>query len=171
MINLNLDWKDEIKTLHGTLMGVTSRLNNRQITTLQASMIVEQVLLPRMEAGLRHANISQTKLAHWSTITTRAIARCAGTKESIRPAGMALALGIHTIQSLHKVSKIMAMMIGLTEEGDLQNTRNGKYEEAQNMGQNKHKWNRYVETTNIAKQLNLDIRHNKHRRNTTDVRP
>jgi ribonuclease HI len=76
-ITLSLDWKPQIHKMNTGILLMVRNLDSKRFTTLQATCLTKYVTGPRLEIGLRHADVSPKQLAKWDTWIAAALARSA----------------------------------------------------------------------------------------------
>jgi len=77
-ITLSLDWKPQINKMNTAILLMVRNLDSCRFTTLQATCLTKYVTGPRLEIGMRHADVPIKQLAKWDTWIAAALARRAG---------------------------------------------------------------------------------------------
>ena len=65
LITVDLDWSAQINKMNACIMANISHLKNGRLSTLQASVLTKYVTGPKMEIGMRHADIPRNRLEKW----------------------------------------------------------------------------------------------------------
>ena len=120
MISFDLDWTDQIKKMNGYVMNISTKLRHGNITLLQGSMLVKQVLDGMMDIGLRHAIIPEGKLKDWDDTLSRAILhRATLTGRSIHPSSVFTIIRKCSLASLNPIAKAAQIMDNITGPHEL----------------------------------------------------
>ena len=77
-VSLDLDWTTQVNKMQGNLYGLLSYIDSGRLTTLQGVAIAKYVTGPRMDIGMRHADVPLGKLRQWDARLSSSIARRAG---------------------------------------------------------------------------------------------
>ena len=102
-ITLTLDWKQQIQKMNTAILLLVRHLDTYRTTTLQATYMAKYVMGPRLEIGMRHADVSAEELNTWDTWIAAALARRAGMgAEKLHKSGVA---HIRSAESSHWPTK------------------------------------------------------------------
>ena len=77
-ISLDLNWTAQVNQMQGSVMGVISHLESNRLTLYQGVALTRFVTGPKMEIGMRHADVPMDKLKEWDRWTAAALAKSAG---------------------------------------------------------------------------------------------
>ena len=78
LISIDLDWAPQINRMNACVMATIAHLKSGRLSTLQASVLTKYVTGPKMEIGMRHADIPHDRLEKWDTWLAAALANRAG---------------------------------------------------------------------------------------------
>ena len=133
-ISANLKWNRQIGIMNMAVMQVVARLRHKKITLLQGALIIKEVLLPKLEIGLRHAYIPLTTLKSWDTWLYSAMTgRAELGNAKIHKSSMALIIRTMTIEKQNGISKTMQVMENLTKRNEAIKHYSAIFEQANRM--------------------------------------
>ena len=119
-ITLDLDWTAQIGKMNKNIMHVVSCLNHGSLSLIQASLLAKFVTGPKLEIGLRHADIPPEKTANWDKWLASAIAKRAGLKHAnLHYSSVLTICNIPSIQTLHTTAKTMHIFSSLVKPSEL----------------------------------------------------
>jgi hypothetical protein len=165
--NMDMDWNTQISKMDIIILSTTRKLQPYTVTLNQANMVIKQVTAPRLDIGLRHAQIPNHKLRQWDTIITRAIKRCAVGRDDLNPAATASILNINTISSLYYAVNASELFLRLVTQDNMSEFHLSQYKDATSRinrtgNTTALKFNRMVRTLKNLKLINFSIEKNNH---------
>jgi ribonuclease HI/exonuclease III len=76
-LTLNLDWQHQILEMQTKIMTTLSHLKSGRLSLFQACCLTRFVTGPKLEAGMRHAELDRTQLAEWDKWLSSALTKTA----------------------------------------------------------------------------------------------
>jgi hypothetical protein len=64
-ITLDCQWTAHIRTMEAAVMTLVASLKHRKLSTLQGALLYKEVIVQKLDIGLRHASIPTATLAAW----------------------------------------------------------------------------------------------------------
>ena len=124
-ITLTLDWKPQIQKMNTAILLLVRHLDTYRTTTLQATCMAKYVMGPRLEIGMRHADVSAEQLNTWDTWIAAALARRAGMgADKLHKSGVAHICRITPLADQNDLIKTTYALEQLTRPSDLQDHYN-----------------------------------------------
>ena len=120
LITVDLTWTAQINKMNASVMMVVDQLKNGRLTTLQATSIVKYVSGPKMEIGMRHADIPIKTLTQWDTYLSRAISKRANlSSASLHSSGVESVCRLTPLAHQYDIIKASYAMELLTRPSEL----------------------------------------------------
>ena len=119
-ITLDLDWTTHTNKLNALVITTAHHLNNGRLSLLQAASLIKYVTGPRMEIGMRHADIALAQLQKWDKILASALANRAGmASDKTHESGIAISCRLHPLTNQYLATKMAYAMELLTRKSEL----------------------------------------------------
>jgi ribonuclease HI len=120
LLNLQLDWKDQITTMNNTLTQVKRVCKANQMPIMEKIAIIREYLIPRFDLGVTHAIIDEKQLQSWdSQIRTLILDKSSiRGKKSISKSAFHLITNIPSMKGLEQVRKCNELFIRLNSPAD-----------------------------------------------------
>ena len=119
-VSLDLDWKTQVNKMQGYLYGLLSHIDSGRLTTLQGVAVAKYVTGPRMDIGMRHADIPRQKLRQWDARLSSSLARRAGyASASLHMSSVTTVCTLTPMEDQHMLVKIAHVMEMITRKGQL----------------------------------------------------
>ena len=81
-ISMDLDWTDQVNYMQGLIMNTIYHLKNKRLSFYQGISLTKYVTGPKMELGMKHANVPRDKLKAWDKWIANALAKRAGVSQA-----------------------------------------------------------------------------------------
>ena len=107
--------------MNSFVMSTLDHLKSGRLTTLQATVLTKYVTGPKMEIGMRHANIPIDRLAYWDKRLSSALAKRAGLgTASLHRSGTETTCRLTPLVDQYDLTKIAYAIELLTSPSELQ---------------------------------------------------
>jgi hypothetical protein len=121
LITVDLDWTAQVNKMNSSIMSTLDHLKSGRLTTLQAAILTKYVTGPKMEIGMRHANISLDRLSYWDKLLSSALAKRAGLgTASLHRSGTATTCRLTPLVDQYDLTKLAYALELLTSPSELQ---------------------------------------------------
>ena len=72
---MNGTWEHQLGKMNKLVMTVVASIRHNKLTAYQASIVIKEVLGPKLELGFRHAEVPKQQVAQWDTYLSAALAK------------------------------------------------------------------------------------------------
>jgi hypothetical protein len=119
-ISLDLDWTEQVNKMQGHVMQTIAHITSGRLTTLQGVSIAKYVTGPKMDIGMRHADVPMTKLKDWDKWLSSAIAKRAGhTSAKLHASAVTTICALTPIEDQYLLTKLAHVLEGVTRKSQL----------------------------------------------------
>ena len=165
-INMNLTWDTQIKKLESSLHNITSRIQSNQVSILQGSMLIRDVLIPKFENSFKHITASDKQIEHWDKVIAKSISKRAGLgNRQIHKSSIFTTIRATTLNNSYLLAKTTSLFTQLTKHSELQKEYQNIFEKttknpSMNKKRNASPLSGIAEAIRMTTQNNIIIEHN-----------